>query len=59
MNDSSDYDYYAKRAEAERQLSADAADPVTAAIHVKLAERYERLMGEEGRDRPTLRIVTP
>lgn len=59
MNDTSDFEYFARRAQAERALSRDSRDPATAEIHAKLAERYERLMNAERAPRPTLRIVTP
>lgn len=51
-----DAEYFRSRAEAERTLSAKAADPQSAAIHLELAERYERLVAE-GR-RPTLRLAS-
>ena len=59
MTGNDDFEYYSRRAEAERELSRTSRDPATAQIHAKLAERYERLMKEQGRARPTLRIVTP
>ena len=51
-----DSEYFRHRAEAERDLSAKAADPHSAAIHLELAERYESLVAEVRR--PTLRLVT-
>lgn len=50
-----DAEYFRNRAAVERSLSAKAADPHCAAIHLELAERYERLVAE-GR-RPALRLV--
>jgi len=58
MIERSDYEYFCFRARAERQLSFESTDEVTAAIHNKLAERYERLMRQEATPRPLLRIVS-
>lgn len=58
MSDEDDLAYFRARAVAERELSANASDPAAAAIHAKLAERYERLASEPRPPRPTLHIVT-
>ena len=58
MADYSDLEYYNLRAAAERALSKDAADPVAASIHAKLAECYEKMARDSAPRRPILRIVT-
>ena len=59
MTDDDDIAYYTARAAAERELSESAGNEVAALVHLKLAERYERLAAREGDKRPTLHIVTP
>ena len=51
----SDEEYFAQRARAERELSKTATDPRAAAIHAKLAARYEEVANPKPR-RPTLCI---
>lgn len=48
-----DADYFRDRAAAERALAVAANDPVVAAVHGELAERYDALV--EGRRGPMLR----
>ncbi len=48
--------YYQHRADVERAIAAQSADPRVAEIHEKLATLYERLC--ELAKRPTLSIVT-
>ena len=43
---SNDADYFRNRGAAERTLAAAANDPVVAAVHSELAERYEALVNE-------------
>jgi hypothetical protein len=50
-----DAEYFRKRAVAERTLAVTASDPVVAAIHTQLAERYEALVGDA--KRPTLHLA--
>jgi len=38
-----DIEYYTERARAERELSERATDPLIAAIHAELANRYEKM----------------
>ena len=54
-----DIEYYAQRAKAERLLSSQAKDPVSARVHSELAEQYERRIQTPVRTRPTLHIVSP
>ena len=67
MQQAIDRDYYAGRAKAERATAAAAPDAAVAAVHLQLAERYERLLSgetpasaahERGERWPTLGIVT-
>ena len=58
MTKQSDFEYYASRAIAERELSQSTADAVAASIHAKLAECYEKLASEPAPPRRILRIVT-
>lgn len=62
-----DRPYYAARARAERATAAAACNATVAAVHLQLAEQYERLLSgevaappsEDRSDRwPTLGIVT-
>ena len=39
----SDIEYFAQRARTERQLSESATDSCAAAIHAKMAARYEEM----------------
>ena len=55
---STDQQYFAGRALEEREKSRRATDSAAAAIHAKLADRYERLAAGEGAPRPALRITT-
>lgn len=59
MIDSDDIDYFNARALAERELSEAATDEAVAQVHLKLAERYERLVARLKSPRPVLHIVTP
>lgn len=58
MIDQDDIAYFNARAIAERELSEHAGTEEAALIHLKLAERYERLVARERQGRPTLHIVT-
>jgi len=57
MTNQSDFDYFAARGEAERQLSQSSTDPVVAAIHAQMAICYEKLAREAAAPRPILRAV--
>ena len=57
MMNESDFEYFTARGKAERQLSDASTDPTVAAIHVKMAECYEKLARDAGATRPTLRVI--
>lgn len=59
MTDDDDIAYFTARAAAERALSESASNEVAALVHLKLAERYERLARRQPGGRPTLHIVAP
>lgn len=52
-------EYYIDRAKIARQLAANAADPSISKIHLEMAERYERIVGEaeQVRDHRKLHLV--
>lgn len=57
MNRVNSTNYYRYRENHERETAAKAADPRIAAIHLELAERYSRLVGEAAnRDKPSVVI---
>lgn len=52
--------YYEDRSRKARELAAAAVDPKIAAIHMEMAERYDRLASASARaptGKPPLRIV--
>jgi hypothetical protein len=59
MVDADDIAYFTARAAAERALSEASDNQEAALVHLKLAERYERLAARPAGQRPTLHIVAP
>ena len=59
MVDADDIAYFTARAAAERALSEASDDEAAALVHLKLAERYERLATRPADARPRLHIVAP
>ncbi len=56
MNQPNYQDYYISRAAASRSLAQRAADPMIAAIHAELADRYDVLVAQTSR-RPDDQIM--
>ena len=53
MSGNSQYNYYAGRAAAERQMMAAATDPRAFSSHAELVARYEALASFPSLDLPT------
>ena len=56
MNQPDYQDYYLSRAAASRSLARRASDPMIAAIHAELADRYDVLVARTSR-RPDDQII--